>query len=125
MFEGTIVFYGEDDGLTIDFGWNTEPICLSRDEAYRFFHEVGEAFHAVHVTDDHGMPIERFIHQEMQIGDVVLGTEAMELFLERFSVSLERMERRVLRESPPPPLEVGGDSRHSTGHRVDWINEGF
>ena len=125
MFEGTITFHGDDDMLTIDFGWNVEPICLEKEEAYRFFHEVGEEFHAVDVADEHGIPIQELVREDMLIGDVVLSVEAVELFLERFNICLERMERHVFRESPPPPLQIGTGSRQHAQFRVNWIAEGF
>lgn len=121
MFEGTITFHGDDDMLTIDFGWNVEPISLEKEEAYRFFHEIGEEFHAVDfVGENHEL-----VREDMQIGDVVLNVEAVELFLERLSVSLERMERHVLQESPIPPLQIGRGSRQTKERRVNWAVEGF
>ena len=126
MFEGTITFCGDDDMLTIDFGWNVEQICLDKEDAYGFFHEVGETFYAaVDVTDEQGMPIQDPVREDMLIGDVVLSVESVELFLERFNICLERMERHVLRESPPPPLIIGRDSRQTTERRVNWISDGF
>ena len=103
--------------LSIDFGWNLEPIRLTRQEAYDFYHRVGEKFFGIDILDENIELEDQDQFAVMQIGDVTLQPDEVASFLDAFSLALEEVERLPIREE----LER---TQHVLG-RIDWIHEGF
>jgi hypothetical protein len=117
MSERQIAFRQDDDVLEIDFGWNVEPVRLTRQEAYEFYHSVGETYYGIDALGDDGESEDQEQFPAMQVGDVTLATGEVASFLDEFSSSLERIERLPIREESERPQIM---SQH-----VNWLHEGF